>query len=123
MLYLFVVLAVLCGACSTEGIYYMRPTNASTCPGQPCHNLSYYSQISQLFFTSNATLYFLPGEHILGQVIVTNVSNITLAGIMSAEHTILQCPGEGGIGFDNCREVCTSHWTEPWRRRNSFNGL
>ena len=102
-MYLFVVLSVLCGVCSAEGIYYVRSANVSTCPGQPCHSLSYYSENSQLFFTSNITLYFLPGKHILEHVIVTDVSNITLAGIMSAEHTVLQCPGEGGIGFVDCR--------------------
>ena len=105
MLYLFVVLSVLCGACSTEGIYYVRPADVSTCQGQPCHNLTYYSENSQLYFTSNTTLYFLPGEHILGHVIVTDVSNITLAGIVSSEHTILRCPGEGGILFMNCKEI------------------
>ena len=105
MLYLFVVLSVLYGACSTEGIYYVRPADVSTCPGQPCHNFSYYSENSQLFFTSNTTLYFLPGEHILGYVIVTDVSNITLVGMVSAEHTILQCLGEGGILFMNCKEI------------------
>ena len=111
MLHLFVVLCVVCGACSTEGIYYVRPADVSTCPGQPCHNLSYYSENSQLFFTSNTTLYFLPGEHILGQVIVTDVSNITLTGIMSAEYTILQCPGEGGILFTNSKEIYMLHLT------------
>ena len=74
MLHLFVVLSVLCGAYSTEGIYYVRPADVSTCPGQPCHNLSYYSENSRLFFTSNTTLYFHPGGHILGRVIVTAVS-------------------------------------------------
>ena len=108
MLYLFVVLAVPCGACSTDGIYYVRPTNVSTCPGQPCHDLSYYSENSQLFFTSNTTLYFFPGEHILGPVIVTDVSNITLTGIVSAEYTILQCPGKGGL---NSKEIYMLHLT------------
>ena len=111
MLYLLVVLSVLCGACSTEGIYYVRPADVSTCPGQPCHNLSYYSENSHLFFTSNTTLYFLPGEHILGHVIVRLVSNITLVGIVSAEHTILQCPGEGGIAFINCEKIYMLHLT------------
>ena len=105
MLYLFVVLAVLCGACSTEGIYYVRSADVSTCPGQPCHNLSYYSENSHLFFTSNTILHFLPGEHILGPIIVSDVSNISLAGIASAEYTILYCPGEGGILFMNSKEI------------------
>ena len=108
-MYLFVVLSVLCGACSTERIYYVRSANVSTCPGQPCHSLSYYSENSQLFFTSNTTLYYFPGEHILGQVIVTGVSSITLTGIMSAEYTILQCPGEGGIAFLNSKEIYMLH--------------
>ena len=111
MLHLFVVLSVLYGACSTEGIYYVRSADVSTSPGQPCHDLSYYSENSQLFFTSNTTLYFLPGEHILGQVVVTDVSNITLAGIMSAEHTIIHCPGEGGFAFMNCEKVYMLHLT------------
>ena len=64
-----------------------------------------------MFFTSNTTLYFLPGEHILGQVVVTDVSNITLAGIMSAEHTILHCPGEGGFAFMNFEKVYMLHLT------------
>ena len=111
MLYLFAVLSVLCGACSTEGIYYVRSADVSICPGEPCHELSYYSENSQLFFTSNTTLYFLPGEHILEHVIVTDVSNITLAGIMSAEYTILQCPGRGGIAFIDCKEIYMLHLT------------
>ena len=105
MLYPFVLLSVLCEACSAEGIYYVRPADVSTCPGQPCHNLSYYSETSQLFFTSNTTLYFLPREHILEQVIVTDVGNITLTGIMSAEYAIIQCPGEGGIVFIDCKKI------------------
>ena len=123
MLYLFVVLSVLCGTCSTEGVYYVRSVDVSTCPGQPCHELSYYSENSQLFFTSNTTLYFLPGEHILGQVIVTDVSNITLTGIMSAEHTIIQCLGEGGIAFIDCREVYMSHLTVSNCGADYFNGV
>ena len=111
ILYPFVLLSVLCGACSTEGIYYVRPADVSTCPGQPCHNLSYYSENSQLFFTSNTTLYFLPGEHILEHVIVTDVSNITLVGMVSAEHTILHCPGEGGVVFIDCKKVYLVHLT------------
>ena len=64
-----------------------------------------------MFFTSNTTLYFLPGEHILGQVVVTDVSNITLAGKMSAEYTILQCLGEGGIVFIDCKKINMLHLT------------
>ena len=111
MLYVLVVLFVLCGACNAEGIYYVRPADVSTCPGQPCNNLSYYCENSHLFFTSNTTLYFLPGEHILGPVIVAYVSNITLVGIVSAEHTINHCPGEGGIAFINCERVNLFHLT------------
>ena len=113
-LYLFVVLAVLCGAihhCSTEGTYYVRSANVSTCPGQPCHNLSYYNENSHLFFTSNTAFYFLPGEHILQHIIVINVSNITLAGIISEGNTILQCHDEGGIDFIYCKKVHMFHLT------------
>ena len=54
------------------------------CPeGSVCNGLSYYVNHSLTYFTSNTTLTFLEGTHILdqdGPVVISGVSNLTLQG-------------------------------------------
>ena len=69
---------------SATGVLFVKPTNDTPCPEQPCHTLEYYAQSWQLYLTSNTIVQFLPGEHILegdwNKLGVHYVSNLTLIG-------------------------------------------
>ena len=87
MLQWFILLLVtltLSTVVSATGVLFVKPTNGTSCPEQPCHTLEYYAQNWQLYLTSNSIVQFLPGEHILegdwNQLAVENVSNLTLIG-------------------------------------------
>ena len=74
----------LSGVVSATGVLFVKPTNDTLCPQQPCHTLEHYAQSWQLYLTSNTVVQFLPGEHILegdwNELGVENVSNVTLIG-------------------------------------------
>ena len=64
-------------------IYTVRPDDHdhpnSTC--HHCHNLQHYLLNATKYFTSNATLLFLPGLHHLSiNLVIHNVYNISLIG-------------------------------------------
>ena len=69
---------------SATGVLFVKPTNDTPCPQQPCHTLEHYAQSWQLYLTSNTIVQFLPGEHVLegdwNELSVENVSNLTLIG-------------------------------------------
>ena len=69
---------------SATGVLFVKPTNDTSCPQQPCHTLEHYAQSWQLYLTSNTIVQFLPGEHVLerdwNQLAVQNVSNLILIG-------------------------------------------
>ena len=73
---------------SATGVLFVKPTNDTSCPQQPCHTLEHYAQSWQLYLTSNTVVQFLPGEHVLegnwSWLKVENVSNVTLIGSDSA---------------------------------------
>ena len=73
---------------SATGVFFVKPTNDTPCPQQPCHTLEHYTQSWQLYLTSNTIVQFLPGEHVLegdwNELAVENVSNLTLIGSDSA---------------------------------------
>ena len=56
-------------SCSTENTYYVTPTPATPCPGEPCHTLSQYAEDHFNNFSSNTALVFLPGDHTLNHTI------------------------------------------------------
>ena len=61
--------------CSAENVYCVTPTatSCSSCPhNNHCATLSEYAQEAELYFTSNTTMVFLPGDHVLD-------TNITVA--------------------------------------------
>ena len=55
--------------CFTETTYYVTPSPDTPCPREPCHTLSQYADQYFQNFSSNATLVFLPGDHILNDTI------------------------------------------------------
>ena len=83
MLQLF-ILSLTALAVSATGVLFVKPTNDTSCPDQPCHTLEHYAQSWQLYLTSNTIVQFLPGEHVLegdwNELTVENVFNLTLIG-------------------------------------------
>ena len=69
---------------SATGVLFVKPTNETRCPQQPCHTLEHYAQNWQLYLTSNTIVQFLQGEHDLEEdcnvLAVVNVFNLTLIG-------------------------------------------
>ena len=69
---------------SATGVLFVKPTNDTLCPQQPCHTLEHYAQSWQLYLTSNTVVQFLPGEHVLEgdwhELGVESISNLTLIG-------------------------------------------
>ena len=87
MLQWFILLLVtltLSTVVSATGVLFVKPTNDTSCPQQPCHTLEHYAQNWQLYLSSNTIVQFLPGEHVLegdwNELSVVNVSNLTLIG-------------------------------------------
>ena len=70
--------------CSAENVYCVTPTatSCSFCPHNThCATLFEYAQEAELYFTSNTTMVFLPGGHVLDRnVTVANVTRLTMHG-------------------------------------------
>ena len=98
--------------CSAESVYCLTPTaiSCSSCPHNSTHctTLSEYAQEAKLYFTSNTTIVFLPGNHVLD-------TNITVAYktslIMHAWRIFL------GKHSNNCLQ-----WTS-WPQLHKHGGL
>ena len=74
--------------CSAENVYCVTPTvtSCSSCPhNNHCATLSEYAQEAEVYFTSNTTIVFLPGDHTLD-------TNITVANTLWQVY-ILCCAG------------------------------
>ena len=91
--------------CSAENVYCVTPTAAScsSCPHNAtnCTTLSEYSQEAELYFTSNTTMVFLPGDHTLDtNIIVANVARLTMCGESSSgNRATVVCSGSVGLSF------------------------
>ena len=89
---LFLVAALLINTlsyCSAENVYCVKPavTSCSSCPQNSthCNTLSEYAQEAEMYLTSNTTLVFLPGDHILQtNITVANVTRLTMRGESSS---------------------------------------
>ena len=89
--------------CSAENVYCVTPnaTSCSSCPPNSSHNatLSEYAQEAKLYFTSNTTMMFLPGDHTLDMnITVTNVASLTMHG-ESSSGNIATVVRNGSVGF------------------------
>ena len=91
--------------CSAENVYCVTPTvtSCSSCPHNStnCTTLSEYAQEAELYFTSNTTMVFLPGDHSLdANITVDNVAKLTLHGESSSENiATVVCNGSVGLSF------------------------
>ena len=91
--------------CSAENVYCVTPT-ATSCPSCPpnstnCTTLSEYAQEAELYFTSNTTIVFLPGNHDLDvNITVTNVTSLTMHGESSSGNVAtVVCNGPVDLSF------------------------
>ena len=90
--------------CSAESVYCVTPSAnlCSSCPHNSTHcaTLSEYAREAELYFTSNTTMVFLPGDHILD----TNITVANVAGLMmrgeSSSGTIAIVVCKGQVGWD-----------------------
>ena len=90
--------------CSAENVYCVTPTATScsmvSCPhnSNRCATLSVYAQEAELYFTSNTTMVFLPGDHVLDRNIkVASVDRLTMLGESpSGAVTVIR---NGSVGF------------------------
>ena len=91
--------------CSAENVYCVTPTttSCSSCPHSStnCTTLSEYAQEAELYFTSNTTMVFLPGDHVLDtNITVANVAGLTMCGESSSGNgATIVCSGSVGLLF------------------------
>ena len=91
--------------CSAENVYCVTPTatSCSSCPHSStnCTTLSEYAREAELYFTSNTTMVFLPGNHTLDtNITVANVTSLTMCGESSSGNkATVVCSGSVGLHF------------------------
>ena len=90
--------------CSAENVYCVTPTttSCSSCPHNiHCTTLSEYAQEAEVYFTSNTTMVFLPGDHVLNANITTsNATRLTMRGESSSgNRATIVCSGSVGLSF------------------------
>lgn len=56
------VVVLTLSACSCERVYYVKPSQFTTCPADPCFTLEDYISGSEVFI-SDTVFCFLPGFH------------------------------------------------------------
>ena len=87
--------------CSTKNVYCVTPASCSSCPHNSTHNatLSEYAQEAETYFTSDTTMVFLPGDHVLDMnITVANVARLTMRG-ESSPSNIAKIVRNGSVGF------------------------
>lgn len=95
--------------CGNRKNIFVQSASTYNCDGNyPCSNLSEYLSYPQCFFTSNTTIYFQPGLHLLEQnIIVSGLTNLKLVGSsvnasQQGPSAIIQCSGVPvGLVFEN----------------------
>ena len=91
--------------CCAENMYCVTPTasSGSSCPHNSTHcaTLSEYAQEAASYLTSDTTMVFLPGDHILDvNITLASVANLTMCGESSRSKTAtIVCNGPVGLSF------------------------
>ena len=91
--------------CSAENVYCvtLTATSCSSCPHNStnCTTLSEYAQEAELYFTSDTTMVFLPGNHTLDtNITVVSVVRLTMRGESSSDSVpTVVCSGSVGFSF------------------------
>ena len=96
--------------CSAENVYCVTPAahSCSSCPciSANCTTLSEYAEEAELYFTSNTTLVFLLGDHVLDRnITVANVTRLNMHGESSSgNRATVVCSGSVGLLFTSMVE-------------------
>ena len=98
-----IALLIVTSCCCAENVYCVTPTttSCSSCPPNSTHcaTLFEYAQDAELYFTSNTTMVFLSGDHVLDTNIrVANVTRLTMHGQSSSDNTAT-IVRNGSVGF------------------------
>ena len=116
--------------CSAESVYCvtLTATSCSSCPHNStnCATLSEYAQEVELYFTSNTTMVFLPGDHTLDtNITVANVARLTMCGeFFQGNGASIVCNVSVGFSFTSMVELkiyslafksCSRNYTPPVR--------
>ena len=120
--------------CSAENVYCVTPAQPTTtsnscspCPhNSKCATLSEYAQQAKLYFTSNTTMVFLPGDHTLDMnITVANISSLTMCGESSSGYVAtVVCNGPVGLSFTSMDDfkIHSLTFTSCGRSFDSPNG-
>ena len=96
--------------CSAENVYCVLPTlpgntSCSSCPHNATHcaTLSEYAKEAELYFTSNTTMIFLPGDHTLSMnITAASIIRLTMCGESSSGYVArVVCNGSVGLSFSS----------------------
>ena len=96
--------------CSADNVYCVTPTlpgnaSCSSCPNNSMHcaTLSEYAKETELYFTSNTTMVFMPGDHTLDMnITAANIVRLNLLGETSSGYVVkVVCNGSVGFNFTN----------------------
>ena len=95
---------------SAGNVYCVTPTHAScsSCPqnSAKCTTLSEYAHEAELYFTSNTTMRFLPGDHTLNiNITVSNLTRLAMHGESSPrKRATVICNVSVGLSFTSIVE-------------------
>ena len=83
-----------------DSILYVKPTEGTKCPGEPCHTLDWYvneTNHHEYFPYNNTVMKFLPGTHNLSEVFnFHHLTNLTLEATLPAmNETVIFCSDDG----------------------------
>ena len=91
---------------------FVKPADTHDCDGNhPCHNLLEYVSHPQYYFTSNTTIHFLPGLHLLEQnITISGVKNLELVGssfnASKGPNAMIHCNGtQVGLIFEDITKL------------------
>ena len=90
--------------------FFILPNSNTPCPMRCCYTLSQVMNNSSNYITSNTTVVFPPGHHEVsteGQLVIQNVSNISLVGD-NDNSTMIKCVGQFGLAFINITNLTVS---------------
>ena len=82
---LILFILVICIEAQSQNNIYVTPLSSSMCTQQPCYTLNYYAEHSAEYFTTETTVSFLPGVHLLNTTIaIDNVTNFKMTAVASS---------------------------------------
>ena len=108
-IYILVLTVTVLALPSTGTILTIKPRSNTPCPNNLCFTLSEYAQHNPRYFSSsNITLQFLSGNHILASnLIIANIQHLDILGdATSLTSTRIKCTGSNvGFAVRNISEV------------------